>query len=189
MKKNLIWMAAAIFASGLAFTACSEDDAPVFHDPEDYWEKTASVFDFEDGENTVFTSTSRMSVEIQDNAVLVAGIREFLEDITFERGGIHNVVVAGRGLEHRESVVVPRGDGDVAGAGILDGTYPLVGIKARRVKPCRQLGILVAVNLLVEHHPLAIGKHGIDAPVDEYTEFVVLELLAGTQILFTGNIG
>ena len=68
MKKNLIWMAAAIFASGLAFTACSEDDAPVFHDPEDYWEKTASVFDFEDGENTVFTATSRMSVEIQDNA-------------------------------------------------------------------------------------------------------------------------
>ena len=68
MKKNLLWMAAAILTSGLAFTACSEDDAPVFHDPEDYFNKTSSVFDFEDGENTVFTATSRMSVEIQDNA-------------------------------------------------------------------------------------------------------------------------
>ena len=68
MKKNLLWMAAAILTSGLAFTACSEDDAPIYHDAEDYYEKTSSVFDFEDGENTVFAATSRMSVEIQDNA-------------------------------------------------------------------------------------------------------------------------
>jgi hypothetical protein len=68
MKKNLLWMAAAILTSGLAFTACSEDDAPVYYQPEDYFNKTSSVYDFEDGENTVFTATSRMSVEIQDNA-------------------------------------------------------------------------------------------------------------------------
>lgn len=67
MKKNLLWMAAAILTSGLAFTACSEDDAPVFHDPSDYWDKTSSIIDFEDGE-AVFAATSRMSVEIQDNA-------------------------------------------------------------------------------------------------------------------------
>lgn len=67
MKKNLLWMAAAILTSGLAFTACSEDDAPVYYEPSDYWAKTSSVIDFEDGE-AVFAATSRMSVEIQDNA-------------------------------------------------------------------------------------------------------------------------
>ena len=67
MKKNLLWMAAAILTSGLAFTACSEDDAPVYYEPSDYWAKTSSIIDFEDGE-AVFAATSRMSVEIQDNA-------------------------------------------------------------------------------------------------------------------------
>ena len=50
MKKNLLWMAAAILTSGLAFTACSEDDAPVYYEPSDYWAKTSSIIDFEDGE-------------------------------------------------------------------------------------------------------------------------------------------
>ena len=67
MKKNLLWMAAAVLASGFTFTACSEDDSPIYHDAEDYWEKTSSVIDFEDDE-AFFTATSRMSVEIQDNA-------------------------------------------------------------------------------------------------------------------------
>ena len=67
MKKNLLWMVAAILTSGLAFTACSEDDAPVYYEPSDYWAKTSSIIDFEDGE-AVFAATSRMSVEIQDNA-------------------------------------------------------------------------------------------------------------------------
>ena len=68
MKKNLIWMAAAILTFGLSFSSCAVEDLPVAHDAEYYWEKTSSVYDFEDGENTVFTATSRMSVEIQDNA-------------------------------------------------------------------------------------------------------------------------
>ncbi|MBR5749861.1 MAG: hypothetical protein IKY01_13955 [Prevotella sp.] len=70
MKKNLLWMAAAILTSGLAFTACSTNDFPVEPlpvDPEDTWDKAETVFNFEDG-NAVFTATSRMSVEIQDNA-------------------------------------------------------------------------------------------------------------------------
>lgn len=70
MKKNLLWMAAAILTSGLAFTACSTNDLPVEPlpvDPEDNWKKETTVYDFEDG-NAVFKATSRMSVEVQDNA-------------------------------------------------------------------------------------------------------------------------
>lgn len=70
MKKNLLWMAAAIMTCGLAFTSCAENDLPVGPapiDPEANWNKETTVSDFEDG-NAVFTATSRMSVEIQDNA-------------------------------------------------------------------------------------------------------------------------
>ena len=70
MKKNLLWMAAAIMTTGLAFTACSEKDLPVEPaptEPQDTWNKETSVLDFEDG-NTVFSATSRMSVAVEDNA-------------------------------------------------------------------------------------------------------------------------
>ena len=52
----------------------------------------------------------------------------------------------------------------------------------------RQLGVLVAVNLLVEHHPLAVGQHRVDAPVDKDAEFVVLELLASLEVFLAGDI-
>ena len=128
-------------------------------------------------------------IEMQLDAVSLARIGEFLEHITLEGGGVDDVVVAGSALEHRETVVVARGDGNVAGTGILDGTHPCIGIEARRIEAGWQLGILVTANALVEHHPLAIGQHGIDTPVNEHTQFIVLELLAGTQVLLAGNIG
>ena len=125
---------------------------------------------------------------MQLDAVTLAGISEFLEHVTLERRGINDIVVTGSTLEHRETVMVSRRYGDVAGAGILDGANPLVGVEARGIKASWQLGILVTVNFLVEHHPLAVGKHRIDAPMDENAEFVVLELLAGFEVLLTGHI-
>lgn len=73
MKKNLLWMAAAIVTCGLAFTACAEKDLPVEPEPqgpvgpEDLWDKTTSSFDFEDGD-ALFAATSRMSAVVEDNA-------------------------------------------------------------------------------------------------------------------------
>lgn len=71
MKKNFMWTMAALFVSGLAFTACQVEDNPNPYpeqgNVEDLWDKTSTSYDFEDG-NTVFTAASRMSVEIQDNA-------------------------------------------------------------------------------------------------------------------------
>ena len=73
MKKNFLWTLAALFVGGLALTSCEMADNPnpnpvLPEDPEELWDKTSTTFDFEDGENTVLTATSRMSVEIQDNA-------------------------------------------------------------------------------------------------------------------------
>ena len=70
MKKNLLWMAAAIMTCGLAFTSCAEKDlpagpAPVV--PEDNWNKETTAFDFEDGD-AVFKATSRMTAVVEDNA-------------------------------------------------------------------------------------------------------------------------
>ena len=127
-------------------------------------------------------------VEMQLDAVTLASVGEFLEHIALEGGGIDNVVVGDCALEHRESVVMARGDGDVAGARILDGSHPLVGVETRRIETGRQLGILIAVDTLVEHDPLAVGKHGIDTPVDKDTELVVLEFLAGAEVLLAGSV-
>lgn len=74
MKKNFLWTMAAFFVSGLAFTACQVEDNPnpnpVAGDVEDLWNKTSTIFDFEDGTTTLFKGgkTPRMSLEIQDNA-------------------------------------------------------------------------------------------------------------------------
>ena len=72
MKKNLLWMLAAILTSGLALTACSVEDNPnpnpvLPDDPTALWDKTTTTIDFEDGV-PVFAATSRMSVAVQDNA-------------------------------------------------------------------------------------------------------------------------
>ena len=128
-------------------------------------------------------------VEMQLDAVALASVGKFFEHVALEGSRVHDVVVAHRTLEHRKAVMVARGDGDVAGAGILDGAHPFVGVKTRRIESRRQLSVLVAVDALVVHHPLAVGKHGINAPVNEYTKFVVLELLTGLEVLLAGHVG
>lgn len=74
MKKNLLWTMAAILVGGLAFTACQVEDNPnpnpTEGNVEDLWDKTSTIYDFEDGTTTLFKGgkTPRMSLEIQDNA-------------------------------------------------------------------------------------------------------------------------
>ena len=68
MKKNFLWMAAAIMTCGLAFTACAVDDNPnpdptYPFDAEEYWNKTTSVIDFED-DVTPFIGDSRITVGV-----------------------------------------------------------------------------------------------------------------------------
>lgn len=64
MKKNFMWTMAALFVSGLAFTACQVVDNPNPYpeqgDIEDLFNKTTSVLDFED-DQTPFVNDSRMA--------------------------------------------------------------------------------------------------------------------------------
>ena len=64
MKKNFMWTMAALFVSGLAFTACSVEDNPNPNpeqgDIEDLFDKTTTVLDFED-DQTPFANDSRMA--------------------------------------------------------------------------------------------------------------------------------
>ena len=72
MKKNFLWTMAALFVSGFALTACDVSDNPnpnpvLPEDPEDLFNKTTTVFDFED-DQTPFVADSRISVGVAENA-------------------------------------------------------------------------------------------------------------------------
>ena len=72
MKKNFLWTMAALFVSGFALTACDVSDNPNPNpvlplDPEDLFNKTTTVFDFED-DQTPFVADSRISVGVAENA-------------------------------------------------------------------------------------------------------------------------
>ncbi len=79
-------------------------------------------------------------------------------------------------MEHGEAVVMAGGDTDVLCAGSFHIGYPFLRVELGRVKAVGQLGILLPVDVLVVHDPLAIGHHAIDSPMDEYPELHVLEL-------------
>lgn len=62
MKKNFMWTMAALFVSGLAFTACQVEDNP---NPDPLAEFTTTAIDFEDEDASVFTIPgTRISAEI-----------------------------------------------------------------------------------------------------------------------------
>ena len=67
MKKNFMWTMAALFVSGLAFTACQVEDNPNPYpeqgDIEDLFNKTTSVIDFED-DQTPFAADSRITTGV-----------------------------------------------------------------------------------------------------------------------------
>lgn len=61
MKKNFLWMSAAILTCGLTIASCSQMDYPT--GPEDSWEKNSSTIDFEDG-TTPFIADSRITAGV-----------------------------------------------------------------------------------------------------------------------------
>ena len=77
--------------------------------------------------------------------------------------------------------MVARSDGDILGTGSLDLAHPLGGVETGRIETAGILGIFLIGNVLLMHHPFSLGQHGIHAPVDENTEFIVPELLFGSH--------
>ncbi|MDE7456713.1 MAG: hypothetical protein K2M96_08405 [Prevotella sp.] len=61
MKKNFLWMSAAILTCGLTITSCSKMDYPT--GPEASWEKNTTTIDFEDG-TTPFIADSRITTGV-----------------------------------------------------------------------------------------------------------------------------
>src|SRR5207237_4774524 len=91
----------------------------------------------------------------------------------------------GRGprREHREAVVVTRGDSDVAGSGGLGERCPFVGVELDGIELRGQPLISRRRNLSVLHHPLAGAELGIDAPVGEHLAPGVAEPLTRGETL------
>ena len=83
MKKNFMWTMAALFVSGLAFTACQVVDNPNPYpeqgNVEDFWDKTSTSYDFEDEDVSMFKilEAARLSVTAVDDATLGSKVAKF----------------------------------------------------------------------------------------------------------------
>ena len=96
-------------------------------------------------------------VEVELESVLAASIGQRLQHIASVGRGFHDIVGACFCLPHRESVVVAAGEGDVLGTGFLEELYPFACAEPGRTEAACKLGILVAVDVAVVHHPFAVG--------------------------------
>lgn len=125
---------------------------------------------------------------MQPDTLLAASLRQFAQHIAAERGGIDDIVVGKSGIEHGESLVVARGEADVARARRLDRTHPLPRVEACGTEAARKLGVLLVIEVFVGHGPLAGSQHAVKAPMEEYPEAVVAERLARPQVVGRGNV-
>ncbi|EJX02685.1 hypothetical protein EVA_09209 [gut metagenome] len=127
-------------------------------------------------------------VEVEAQAAIVAGIGQLLQNVALEGSAIDDIVRVLGGVPHGETVVVARSEGDILRTRLTERAHPLVGIEARRIKTVGQMGILLVVDTLVVHHPLAVAEHGVDTPVDENTKLEVLEFFLALLDLLRGLI-
>ena len=122
-------------------------------------------------------------VEAEFDAGLIAGIFEFAQDIPFEGGEIHHVVVRHFGIPEAEAIVVFGGDDDIAHTRFFSYVHPLFGVEQGGVELAGKRFVVWHGDFSGEHDPLpcpvhgfplvASGGHGIGAPVDEHAEGIV----------------
>ena len=125
---------------------------------------------------------------MQTDALFVAFIGQFFQNIAFERGSVYNVIIGISGMEHRKTFVVTAGEADVFGPGCFDGGYPLGGIELGRIESSGQLGVFLVVQVLLGHGPFARGQHGIQPPMKENSESAVSEFLTGFQVFRSRDV-
>ena len=101
-------------------------------------------------------------------------IGQLLHHITFERSRFYNVIIRVLGIEHRESLVMTSSEANIFSSGSLDGCYPFVCIKLRRIESPGQFGILFIIQVIVCHRPLSGSEHGIESPMKEDSKLIVL---------------
>ena len=128
-------------------------------------------------------------------ALFFAGVRELLDDVAFEGGGVHDIEGVG-GLEHGETVMVLGGDDHVFLAGVLGEFDEVIGVELGGVELVGVLFVLGGGDLGVVLDPLAevgniaalvdAGGSGVDAPVDEHAETGFAPPLHAGVFLFLG---
>ena len=109
-------------------------------------------------------------------------IGQLLHHITFERSRFYNVIIRVLGIEHRESLVMTSSEANIFSSGSLDGCYPFVCIKLRRIESPGQFGILFIIQVVVCHRPLSGSEHGIESPMKEDSKLIVLKFTPGFQV-------
>ena len=98
-------------------------------------------------------------VEMQFQAFFLTSLGDFPDYVTSERSGIHHIVGTRFGPEHRESVMMPCGYGEVPGARGLEGAYPLLRVELGRVEAIGKMGVFEVVEVAYLHHPFALTEH------------------------------
>ena len=128
-------------------------------------------------------------VEPEPEAVLPAGLGELAHDVAPERRGVDDVELRDLRAEHREAVVVLRGEDDVLHPGVAGDPHPFVGVEEDRIERLRERRILGVGDAEVGlrpfrdagHHapaPLA-AEEGVEPPVDHQPVLGLLEPPAG----------
>ena len=126
-------------------------------------------------------------VEMQGYALFTAGLCKLSDDIPLERGCIDYVIIRHRRIEHREAVMMTRGECYILCSRCLDGLHPFTRIERGRIEASRRFGIFLSIQAAVQI-PLALSEHAVDSPMDEYSETHVLESLTSLEIVFSRNI-
>ena len=127
-------------------------------------------------------------VEVEADALAVALVRQLLHHVAGEGGRLDDVVGRLRRAEHREALVVARGEADVAGARLAEGRDPLARVEACGIEARGELLVLAVVEVGVGHVPLALPEHGVEPPMEEDAEAAVGELLPRGEVLGCGSV-
>ena len=116
-------------------------------------------------------------IKMQRQPLFVASVGQIGQHVVGVGRAVDDVVGGSGRLEHGEAVVVTRGECDILRPSILEGLHPFVGIELRRIEAVGQMAVFLIVDVAVVHHPFALSQHGVDAPMEEDAEFLVLKLL------------
>ncbi len=106
-------------------------------------------------------------IEEQLNALCLALFGEHLQYIFFIGSTINDIIIRNFAVEHREAIVVFAGDGDVFHAGVLHHLHPFFSIELSRIEERWKFFVGLRWNLLNLHHPFAIAKLAVNAPVNK----------------------
>ena len=129
----------------------------------------------------------RMPIELgvvqeQLDALFMALLGEHPDYVLAVRRARHDIPIRQFRIEHREPVVMLRGNGDVFHACGLCQRDPRRGIIFDGIEKRRQLRVIRPVDGARLHDPFAVAQYAIYAPVDEHAKLRILEPRACLQI-------